>query len=180
MMYDDIQKVLIDKDRISARVKELGKEISEDYKGEDIIMVCILRGSCLFFADLCKEIPNYITMEFMSVSSYGAGTSSSGEVKINSDINNRIEGKNVVIVEDIIDTGYTLSFLKRILLQRHPKSLRICTLLDKPERREVALNGDYVGFSIPNEFVVGYGLDYDQLYRNYPHIGVLKPSVYEK
>ncbi len=177
MMKDDIMKVLIGKEELQKRVKELAKQITEDYKGEEIIMVCILRGSSIFFADLVKEMDCFVRFEFMSVSSY-AGTTTSGEVAINYDIKCPVENKNLILVEDIIDTGCTLSYLKRVLSQRMPKSLKICSLLDKPSRRRVEIEGDYVGFEVPNEFVVGYGLDYNQLYRNYPEIGVLKPEVY--
>ena len=161
------------------RVKELAAEINKDFAGEEIIFVGILRGSCYFMCDLTREIKNTAYLEFMSVSSYN-GTSSSGEVRINTDISRPLAGKNVVIVEDIIDTGYTLSYLKRILLERQPKALRICTLLDKPSRRKAEIEGDYVGFTVPDEFVVGYGLDYNQKYRNFPEIGVLKPEIYAK
>lgn len=180
MMNDDIAKILIPKDKIDARVKEIAAEIKRDFGDEDLIMICILRGSCYFFADLTRALNNSIRLEFMSVSSYGSGTTSSGEVRIIQDINCRIEDKNVIIVEDIIDTGYTLSYLKRILTERRPKALKICTLLDKPSRREAKIEGDYVGFTIPNEFVVGYGLDFAQKYRNLPDVGVLKEEVYTK
>ena len=180
MMNDDIAKILIPKDKIDARVKEIAAEIKRDFGDEDLIMICILRGSCYFFADLTRALNNSIRLEFMSVSSYGSGTTSSGEVRIIQDINCRIEDKNVIIVEDIIDTGYTLSYLKRILTERRPKALKICTLLDKPSRREAEIEGDYVGFTIPNEFVVGYGLDFAQKYRNLPDVGVLKEEVYTK
>lgn len=178
-MRDDIERILFKESEIITRTRELADTIAKDYKGEEIVMVCILRGSCVFFAELIKNIPNYVELEFITVSSYG-GTNSSGEVRLISDISKPIQNKNVIIVEDIIDTGYTLNYLKRLLLARHPRSLRIVTLLDKPSRRMVECEGDYVGFEIPNEFVVGYGLDYNQLYRNYPHIGVLKKEIYEK
>ncbi len=178
MMKDDIYKVLLTKEQIEKRVKEIAAKINADFQNEDLIVVCILRGSCYFFADLTRELTSFVDLEFMSVSSYNSGTSSSGEVRIIKDINCAIEGKNVIIVEDIVDTGYTLSYLKRILLERRPKSLKICTLLDKPSRRKVEIDGDYVGFEVPNEFVVGYGLDYNQNYRNLPYIGVLKQEIY--
>ena len=179
-MNKDLSKILITKEQIDARVKEIAAEIKRDFGDEELIMICILRGSCYFFADLTRALDNPVRLEFMSVSSYGSGTTSSGEVRINQDVNCRIEDKNVIIVEDIIDTGYTLSYLKRIMLERRPKTLKICTLLDKPSRREAEIEGDYVGFSIPNEFVVGYGLDYAQKYRNLPDVGVLKEEVYTK
>ncbi len=177
-MKDDISKVLINKEEIAQRVKQIANQINNDFRGENLIIVCILRGSCYFFADLTRELDNYVDLEFMSVSSYASGTSSSGEVRIIQDINCPIEGKNVIIVEDIVDTGYTLSYLKRILLERHPKNLKICALLDKPSRRKTDITADYVGFEVPNEFVVGYGLDFDQSYRNLPYIGVLKQEIY--
>ncbi len=179
-MKKDMQKILITKEQLEKRVAELGAQINKDYANEDsdLIMICILKGSVFFFADLAKHLEKSCWLEFMSVSSY-QGTRSSGEVRINKDVSVPIEGRNVIIVEDIIDTGYTLSYLKRIMLERRPKSLKICTLLDKPDRREVEITGDYVGFTVPNEFVVGYGLDFNQKYRNFPEIGVLKPEIYE-
>ncbi|NCA92762.1 hypoxanthine phosphoribosyltransferase [bacterium] len=177
-MKDDISKILIDKEQIAKRVSEIAKQINDDFNKEKLIVVCILRGSCYFFADLTRELTSFVDLEFMSVSSYNSGTSSSGEVRIIKDISCPIEGKNVIIVEDIVDTGYTLSYLKRILLERRPKCLKICALLDKPSRRKVEIEGDYVGFEVPNEFVVGYGLDYNQDYRNLPYIGVLKQEIY--
>ena len=176
-MKNDIEKILVTKEQIAKRVKELADEINRDFKDEELILVGILRGSCFFMCDLARELEQSVYLEFMSVSSY-SGTQSSGEVRINKDISRPLEGKNVIIVEDIIDTGYTLSYLKRILLERRPKSLKICSLLDKPSRRKTDLKGDYVGFTVPDEFVVGYGLDYNQKYRNFPEIGVLKPEIY--
>jgi hypoxanthine phosphoribosyltransferase len=178
-MYNDMEKIMFTEKEVNMRVKELAKLISDDYKGEELVMVCILRGSSLFFAELVKNIPNYVVLEFITVSSYG-GTNSSGEVRLISDISKPIEGKNVIIVEDIIDTGCTLNYLKRLLSARNPKTLKIATLLDKPSRRTVECEGDYVGFEVPNEFVVGYGLDFNQRYRNYPNIGVLKPEIYQE
>lgn len=177
-MKNDMAKILITKEEIDRRVREIADEINRDYAGEEIILVGILRGSIYFLVDLSRHINSNVYIEFMSVSSY-IGTQSSGEVRINKDITRPLEGKNVLIVEDIIDTGYTLSYLKQILLARRPKSLKICTLLDKPSRRKVDLKGDYVGFAVPDEFVVGYGLDFNQKYRNFPEIGVLKPEIYE-
>ena len=177
-MKNDIGKILITEAQIQSRVAELAGQINRDYKNEEIIFVGILRGSCYFLCDLTRRIKNSAYIEFMSVSSY-KGTQSSGEVRINTDISMPIEGKNVIIVEDIIDTGSTLAYLKRIMLERRPKSLKICSLLDKHSRRKVEIEGDYVGFTVPDEFVVGYGLDYNQLYRNFPDIGVLKPEIYE-
>lgn len=177
-MKDDIREIFITEQQIGVRVKQIAEQINKDFEGEKLTVVCILRGSCYFFADLTRLLNNYVDLEFMSVSSYSHGTSSSGEVRIIKDINGPIEGKNVIIIEDIVDTGYTLSYLKRILLERRPKALKICTLLDKPSRRKVEIDGDYVGFEVPNEFVVGYGLDFNQDYRNLPYIGVLKKEIY--
>lgn len=176
-MKNDLKKVLIKQEDIAKRIKEIADQINNDYKGEELILVCILRGSCYFFADLSRLLNETAYLEFMSVSSY-SGTTTSGEVRINVDVSRPIEGKNVIIIEDIIDTGTTLAYLKRIMNERRPKSLKICTLLDKPSRRKVEIEGDYVGFTVPDEFVVGYGLDYNQKYRNLPEIGVLKEEVY--
>ena len=178
MMKNDMAKILITKEQIETRVKELADEINRDYAGEEIILVGILRGSIYFLVDLSRLINSNVYIEFMSVSSY-IGTQSSGEVRINKDITRPLEGKNVLVVEDVIDTGYTLSYLKQILLARKPKSLKICSFLDKPSRRKVDFQGDYIGFAVPDEFVVGYGLDFNQKYRNFPEIGVLKPEIYE-
>ena len=169
-----IKYSLIKEEDLKKRVKELAEKISEDYKGEEVTFICILSGASIFFADLVRELRLAVKFEFMSVSSYGAGTVSSGEVKILKDVNHPIVGKNVVIVEDIIDSGCTLSFLKRVLEQRQPKSIRVCTILDKPSRRKVDFKGDYVGFEIPDEFVVGYGLDYAGRYRNLKDVCVLE------
>ena len=171
-----IKKVLIPESDIRQRVKELAAEISKDYAGETVTLICILSGASVFFADLVRELNLDVRFEFMSVSSYGAGTVSSGEVKILKDVNHPIAGKHVIIVEDIIDSGCTLSYLKRVLAQRNPASLKICTILDKPSRRKVDFKGDYVGFEIPDEFVIGYGLDYDGKYRNLRDVCVLELS----
>ena len=180
MMYEDIESVSIDRYAIQARIKEMAAQLEKDYRGESVVMICILRGASVFFCDLVRELDLDVRFEFMSVSSYGAGTTSSGEVRIIKDINTPLAGCNVIIVEDIIDSGNTLSYLKRLLEQRNPKSLKICALLDKPSRRKVELRGDYVGFTVEDKFLVGYGLDYAERYRNLPYIGVLKPEVYEK
>lgn len=177
-LHQDIAKVLVDEVSIRKRVRELGDVINREYARKDLLLVSVLKGSIIFMADLIRAITIPHEIDFMATSSYGAGTSSSGVVRILKDLNSSIEGRNVVVVEDIIDSGHTLSYLLRILQERRPASLRIMTLLDKPERREVDIHVDWVGFSIPNEFVVGYGLDYDEIYRNLPFIGVLKPSVY--
>ena len=179
-MYNDLEQILFSKEQIAKRVKELGKQLSEDYAGKTPIFVCILKGSSLFFSDLVKEITVPITFDFMSISSYGGGTVSSGQVKLIKDLDSSIENRHVVIVEDIVDTGHTLSYLIKNLQVRKPASIKICTLLNKECRREVDLKPDYVGFEVDNYFVVGYGLDYDEVYRNLPEVGVLKPEIYTK
>ena len=166
--------VLIKEDEIVARVKELAEQINRDYEGKTLHLNCILKGSVFFTCELAKRITSPVEIEFMSVSSYGSGTSSSGVVRIVNDLGTSIEGKNVLVIEDIIDSGRTLSYLLENLKTRNPKTLRLCTLLDKPDRRVVDVNVDYVGFVIPDEFVVGYGLDYDQKYRNLPYIGFVE------
>ena len=165
---------LVSEQEVEARVCELGRQISEDYAGRQVHLICVLKGGVFFMCDLAKRITVPVTMDFMSVSSYGAGTSSSGVVKIAKDLDESLEGKDVLIVEDIIDSGRTLSYLIQILEKRKPRSLKLCTLLDKPERRVKPVTVDYVGFNIPDEFVVGYGLDYAQKYRNLPYIGVVE------
>jgi hypoxanthine phosphoribosyltransferase len=177
-LHDDIEKVLIDEASLQARVQELGKIISREYAGRDLLLVSVLKGSIVFMADLIRAISIPHEIDFMATSSYGSGVTSSGAVRILKDLNTSIEGRNILLVEDIIDSGNTLSYLLRILQERQPASIRILTLLDKPDRREVDVTVDWVGFSIPNAFVVGYGLDYNEIYRNLPYIGVLKPSVY--
>jgi hypoxanthine phosphoribosyltransferase len=177
-LSEDIAEVLVDEVSIHRRVHELGRMISREYAGKDLVLVSVLKGSIVFMADLIRAITVPHEIDFMATSSYGKGTSTSGVVRILKDLNTSIEGRNVVVVEDIIDSGHTLSYLLRILHERQPATLRILTLLDKPERREVDIEVDWIGFSIPNKFVVGYGLDYDEIYRNLPYIGVLKPSVY--
>lgn len=174
----DIGRILLSEEEIKARVAELGRRISADYEGKDFVAVCILRGCAIFFSDLMRQVSIPVALEFMSVSSYGGGTQSSGSVKIKYDMENDIGGKDVLIVEDIIDSGNTLSYLTELLWSRKPNSIEICCLLNKPDRRVVDLPVKYIGFDIPDEFVVGYGLDYDSLYRNYRNIGVLKEEVY--
>lgn len=174
----DIAHVLIDADMLRHRIAELGKFIDARYAGEDLLLVAVLKGSAVFLADLMRAISIPHEIDFMATSSYGAEVQSSGVVRILKDLNKPIEGRHVLLVEDIIDSGHTLAYLTRILAARNPASLRIVTLLDKPERREVEIAVDWTGFSIPNEFVIGYGLDYDEKYRNLPYIGVLKPHVY--
>lgn len=178
-LSDDISEVLVGEAAIQQRVRELGELICREYTGKDLLLVSVLKGSIIFMADLIRAIHIPHEIDFMATSSYGAGTSTSGVVRILKDLNQSIEGRNVVLVEDIIDSGNTLNYLVRILQERQPASLRIMTLLDKPERREVDIHVDWVGFSIPNEFVVGYGLDYNEIYRNLPFIGVLRPTIYQ-
>lgn len=177
-MEKDILKILLTEDEIKARCAELGKEISKDYEGKTPIFVGILRGSFVFMADLMRYVDLYCTIDFMAVSSYGAGTTTTGAVKINKDLTENIEGCDVIIVEDILDSGVTLSYLKHYLEGRGAASIKIVTLLDKPARRKADIKADYFGFTVPDEFVVGYGLDYAEKYRNLPYIGVLKPEVY--
>lgn len=167
-------KVLVSEEEINGKVRELGATISKDYEGKDVHLICVLKGGIFFTCDLAKRISVPVTVDFMSVSSYGDGTISSGRVKIVKDLDDPIEGKDVLIVEDIIDSGRTLSFLIEMLKSRKPASIKLCTLLDKPERRVTDVEVDYVGFNIPDEFVVGYGLDYGQKYRNLPYIGVIE------
>ena len=172
--------VHLTEEQIEQRVRELGAEISKVYGDEPVCLICILKGSVFFTCELAKRITSPVEIEFMSVSSYGSGTSSSGVVRIVNDLGTSIEGKNVLVIEDIIDSGNTLYQLKKMLNGRSPNSVNIVTLLDKPERREVPMEPEYKGFVIEDEFVVGYGLDYAEEYRNLPYVGVLKRSVYEK
>lgn len=167
-------EVMLQEDVVDARIKELGEQISRDYAGESVHLICILKGSVYFTCELAKRITVPVTMDFMQCSSYGAETKSSGIVKIVKDLDEPIIDRNVIIIEDIIDSGRTLSHLKKLLAQRSPKSLKICTLLDKPDRRVVDVPVEYVGFQIEDKFVVGYGLDYDQQYRNLPYIGMVE------
>lgn len=180
LLYKDLEKVLITKEEISLKVKELGRRISQDYAGKSPVMVCILKGAAVFFSDLIREIDLPLTLDFMAISSYGSATKTSGVVRILKDLDNDILGKDVIVVEDIVDSGITLNYLQKLLKQRGANSLRIATLLDKPARRKIPdLRIDYFCFDIPDAFVVGYGLDYDQKYRNLPDIGVLSPRIYE-
>lgn len=180
VMTQDMAKVLISEEEIREKVAELGRRISEDYAGKDVLMVSVLKGSFIFMADLTRAIDIHLNVDFMAVSSYGSGTKTSGVVRVLKDLDVPLEGRDLLIVEDILDSGKTLFYLKEMLEQRGPASIRICTLLDKPERRQAEVNADYVGFVVPDEFVVGYGLDYDERYRNLKYIGVLKPEVYTK
>lgn len=167
-------RVLITEEEVAKRVNELGKKISEDYAGKQVHLICVLKGGVFFMCELAKRITVPVSMDFMSVSSYGDGTASSGVVKIAKDLDESLEGKHVMVVEDIIDSGRTLSYLLEILKKRNPASMKLCTLLDKPDRRVNKVDVNYVGFEIPDEFVVGYGLDYAQKYRNLPYIGVVE------
>ena len=177
-MDQDIEKVLVSAEDVAKRVAELGEQISRDYDGEEIVVICVLKGASIFFADLCRAITVHMKMDFMAISSYGDAQKTSGIVKINKDCDTSITGKHVLIVEDIMDSGYTLRYLCKLLEERQPASVKVACLLDKPSRREVDITPDYTGFVVPNEFVVGFGLDYKGLYRNLPYIGVLKPEVY--
>lgn len=177
-MRSVVKEVLLTEEEIESRVKELGKEITKDYEGKDLLVVGILKGAVIFMSELCKNIDLPIMIDFMAVSSYGNSSISTGEVKINKDLDFSVEGKDVLIVEDIIDTGFTLSYLTDNLKKRGANSVRIVTLLDKPDRRNIEIKVDYLGFSIPDEFVVGYGLDYSERYRNLPYVAALKEEVY--
>jgi hypoxanthine phosphoribosyltransferase len=165
---------MISEEKVNARICELGAQISKDYAGEKVHLICILKGASFFACELAKRITIPVTIDFMSVSSYGGSTTSTGVVKIVKDLDEPIADENVIVVEDIVDTGRTLSYLLDMLKDRGPKSLKLCALLDKPERRVVEIEADYKGFEVPDEFIVGYGLDYDQKYRNLPYIGIVK------
>ena len=173
-MAEDKIRVLVSEEEVDRRIEEVGAQISKDYAGKQVHLICVLKGGVFFTCELAKRISIPVSMDFMSVSSYGSGTKSSGVVKLVKDLDEPLDGKEVLIVEDIIDSGRTLSYLIEILYKRNPASIRLCTLLDKPERRVADVKVDYVGFAIPDEFVVGYGLDYDQKYRNLPYIGVVE------
>lgn len=177
-MHSDVKSVLLSQEQIADKVAEMGRVITEDYRGKDLVLVTVLKGAVVFLADLMRAIDTPAEIDFMVVSSYGAGVKTSGVVKIIKDIDIPLDGKDVLIVEDILDSGVTLNHIKGLLESRGPASIRIATLLDKPARRAVPLQADYVGFVVPDEFVIGYGLDYDEKYRNLPYIGILKPEVY--
>ena len=179
-MLQDIERVLISEEELQKRIGELGQQLAKDYDGKDPIFVGVLKGVVNFFTDMVRATPIRCQYEFMAVSSYGGGTSTSGNVKLLKDVSCNIKGRHVVILEDILDSGLTLKFVTEHLRSMEPASLKICTMLDKPERRKVDIYADYVGFTIPNEFVVGFGLDYQEFYRNLPFVGVLKPEVYSK
>ncbi len=177
-MKQDIVEVLFTEEQLREKVAELGARITADYQGKTPLIVSVLKGSYVFMADLTRQIDTKCNIDFMVVSSYGSGTKTSGEVQIIKDIGSKIEGRDLIIVEDILDSGVTLSYLIKVLKARGVNSIRLCTLLSKPERRKVDVPVDYLGFEVPDEFVVGYGLDYDETYRNLPYIGILKPEVY--
>jgi hypoxanthine phosphoribosyltransferase len=177
-LNDDVEEILLDSQKVANRVAELGAQISADYQGRDPVLVSVLKGALVFLADLMRAMDIPTSIDLMEVSSYGAATESSGQVRILKDLSKPIEGRDVIVVEDIIDTGLTLNYLLRYLADKGPASVKIVCLLDKPARRLAEIPIDYIGFTIPDRFVIGYGLDYDERYRNLPYIGVLKPSVY--
>ena len=178
-MIKDIEKVLVSEEELDKKTTELAEIISKEYEGKDLFIIGILKGGVVFTSDLIKKITIPMQVDFMAVSSY-KGAKSSGVVKIIKDLDDPIDGKDLLIVEDILDSGRTLSYLKEILSARNPNSIKICTLFDKPDRREAEIHADYIGAPVPNEFIVGYGLDYNEYYRNLPYIGVLKKSVYSE
>jgi hypoxanthine phosphoribosyltransferase len=177
-VHDDVSEVLLTEEQVQSRVRELGAQLTIDYAGRSPVLVSVLKGSIVFLADLVRHMDVPLSVDLMEVSSYGSGTETSGQVRILKDLSGPIEGRDVVVVEDIIDTGLTLNYLLRYLAERSPASIRVCCLLDKPARRLAEIVIDYRGFSIPDRFVVGYGLDFNEHYRNLPYIGVLRPSVY--
>jgi hypoxanthine phosphoribosyltransferase len=179
-MFNDLECTLLNEKRIRDRIAELGKEIARDYAGEPLLLIGVLKGAFIFMADLVRAISIPLSLDFVAVSSYGSSTKSTGVVRILKDLDYPVAGSNLLVVEDIVDSGLTLSYLRKLFLERGPKSLKLCAFLDKPERREVSLAVDYVGFTIPNEFVVGYGLDYNGGYRNLPFVAKLKTCVYTK
>ncbi|QEH69005.1 hypoxanthine phosphoribosyltransferase [Cellulosilyticum sp. ST5] len=179
-MRADIEEILYSEEALNARLTELGEQITNDYAGKPLTVISILKGSNIFTSDLVRKINLPLKMDFMAVSSYGNATESTGVVRIIKDLDGSVEGENLLIVEDIVDSGLTLKYLKEILLTRNPASVKICTLLDKPARRKESVNIDYLGFEVPDGFIVGYGIDYAERYRNLPYVGILKRSVYEK
>ena len=178
-MKDIIKEVLVSEEEITLKVKEMGKQITEDYKGQDLMLIGILKGAVIFMSELAQNIELPVQMEFMAVSSYGKSSVSTGEVRIIKDLDFSVEDRNLLIIEDIIDTGYTLSYLIDNLKKRGAKSVKVCTLLDKPDRRKADIHVDYLGFIVPDEFIVGYGLDYAERYRNLPYVAALKEEVYK-
>ena len=179
MIHPDIESVLLSEEQVQSRIRELGAEISRDYEGRSVLLVAVLRGAALFIADLARDITVPVELDFMAVSSYGSSTKSSGVVRILKDLDEQIEDRDVLVVEDILDTGLTLKYLLKNLASRKPASLEVVTLLSKEGKRRVPITCKYVGFDVPDEFVVGYGLDFAEKYRNLPYIGVLKPSAYQ-
>lgn len=179
-MRQDIKEILFTEAELNERISELGEQITADYEGKSLIVVGILKGSNIFTSDLVRKINLPLKMDFMAVSSYGNATESTGVVKILKDLDRGIEEEHVLIVEDIVDSGLTLKYLKDVLLTRNPASIKVCTLLDKPARRKENIKPDYLGYEVPDEFIVGYGIDYAERYRNLPYIGVLKREIYEK
>jgi hypoxanthine phosphoribosyltransferase len=179
VIEQDVSRILISSEQLQAKAAEMGQAISEDYRNKDLLLVCVLRGAFMFLADLIRHITIPHEVDFMATASYGRSTESSGIVRILKDLNTSIEGRDVLVVEDIVDSGLTLQYLLRLLRDRNPASLRVCCLLDKRTRRQVEVPLDYLGFNVPNEFVVGYGLDYGELYRNLPFVGILRPELYE-
>ena len=177
-MYNDVKNVLLSEAELSAKVAEMGAQISKDYQGKNLLLVTVLKGAVVLLTDLMRAIDLPAEIDFMVVSSYGSGVKSSGVVNMVKDLDTEIAGRDILIVEDILDTGITLEYLTQLLRDRNPASIKIATLLDKPARRKANIQADYIGFSIPDEFVIGYGLDYDEKYRNLPFIGILKPEVY--
>lgn len=178
MMEKDIERVFFSKEEIEEKVAELGRQITEDFTGKNPLFVGVLKGSFVFMADLMRSVNTYCDIDFMSVSSYGNGTTTTGAVKINKDLSYDVENRHIIIIEDILDSGITLSYLRNYIMARNPASISICTLLDKPARRKANISADYVGFICPDAFIVGYGLDYAERYRNLPYIGVLKSDIY--
>jgi hypoxanthine phosphoribosyltransferase len=177
-MHADVEEILLSEEQIATRVAELGRQLSAEYASRDPVLVSVLKGSIVFLADLIRSMDIPLSVDLMEVSSYGSGTETSGQVRILKDLSRSIEGREVIVVEDIIDTGLTLNYLLRYLGERNPSSISVCCLLDKPARRLAEIEIGYRGFTIPDRFVIGYGLDYDERYRNLPYIGVLRPSVY--
>lgn len=178
-VINDVESILLSEEKLAKRIAEIGAEITADYAGKEILMIGVLRGAVIFMADLARAITVPVAIDFMAVSSYGAGTASSGVVRILKDLDENVEGKHILVVEDIIDSGLTLNYLLDNLKSRKPASIKLCTLLNKPERRKVDVKIDYNGFDVPDYFVVGYGLDYAEKYRNLPFIGILKPEIYK-
>jgi hypoxanthine phosphoribosyltransferase len=180
MMQERIERVLLDQMQITERISEMGKEISQDYQGKELLLIGVLKGAFIFLADLVRAIDLPIALDFVAVSSYGHSTETTGVVRIIKDVDYPVTGKHILLVEDIVDSGLTLKYLAQVLAEQKPASLKLCALLDKPERRKVSLDVDYIGFSIPNEFVVGYGLDYNGKYRNLPFVGTITQVVDSK